>query len=104
MEDQFLMKKDEYNYAVLSEDILRIAASRDKEIFDNAELQAMQSKGEVRSEGYTIQGDVTYETYDLTEIGKVLLHSLSNGKNPKPMIRKSHIAEIKSKKEAEIER
>ncbi len=104
MEDQFLMKKDEYNYAVLDEDILRVAAGRNKEIFDSVELQAMQKNGEVRSDGYNIQGDVTYEVYCLTEIGRVLLRSLGGGKNPKPLIRKSHIAEIKPKKEAEIEK
>lgn len=96
MESQFLMKKDEYNYAIINDDILRIASGRDKHFFGKAELQEMQDRSEVKSEGYRIEGNVTYETYDLTEIGKVMLTTLGCKKNIKPLIKSSNIAEIKN--------
>lgn len=95
METQFLMKKDEYNYAIINDDILQIAAARDKKVFGKAELEEMQDKSEVKSEGYRIEGNITYETYDLTEIGKVMLATVGS-KSIKPLIKASNIAEIKN--------
>lgn len=96
MESQFLMKKDEYNYAIINDEILRIATARDKQFFGKDELQEMQDNSEVKSEGYRIEGNVTYETYDLTEIGRVMLTTLGSKRSIKPLVKASHIAEIKN--------